>query len=109
MTGEARDIVDEREPVPCEFAIAAADRWRGMRLGCRLLERLVDRTVRSCIPRMSADTVATDKLKPALAGARRLRKAAQARERTARTPGQRAAGSGSVRQPPEARRDRRHA
>ena len=68
MTGEARDIVDEREPVPCEFAIAAADRWCGVRLGCMLLERLVDRTVRSCIPRMSADTVATDKPKPPPAG-----------------------------------------
>ncbi|MFZ1102156.1 MAG: hypothetical protein WAN86_04800 [Hyphomicrobiaceae bacterium] len=29
MTGEAREIVDEREPAASEFAIAVTDRWCG--------------------------------------------------------------------------------
>ena len=41
MIGEARYVVDERDPSTCEFAVAVAvaDRWRACGLGRELLDR----------------------------------------------------------------------
>src|SRR5262245_5022268 len=60
MIGEARYVVDARDPVTCEFAIAVADLWQGSGLARMLLERLEREAARSGIRRMVADTFATN-------------------------------------------------
>lgn len=57
MIGEARYVVDERDPSSCEFAIAVADDWRGQGIGRALLERLERQAAASGIRRMVADTL----------------------------------------------------
>lgn len=56
MIGEARYIVDECDPVACEFAIAVADDWQLRGLGRVLLDRLERQAAASGIQRLVADT-----------------------------------------------------
>jgi RimJ/RimL family protein N-acetyltransferase len=67
MIGEARYVVDTREPETCEFAIAVADRWQGCGIARMLLDRLERQAARSGIRRMVADTLATNQAMIALA------------------------------------------
>ena len=61
MIGEARYVVDERDPSTCEFAVAVADRWRACGLGRELLYRLERQAAASGIRRMVADTLIANK------------------------------------------------
>lgn len=57
MIGEARYVVDEREPDTCEFAIAVADGWRARGIARSLLTRLERQAAASGLRRMVADTL----------------------------------------------------
>jgi acetyltransferase len=67
MVGEARYVVDEHDPVTCEFAIAIADDWQGCGIGCALLHRLEREAVRSGLRRMVAHTLYANKAMRGLA------------------------------------------
>lgn len=57
MIGEARYVVDERDPATCEFAIAVADDWQAYGIARALLDRLERQAAASGIRRMVADTL----------------------------------------------------
>jgi acetyltransferase len=57
MIGEARYVVDERDPATCEFAIAVADDWQACGIARALLNRLERQAAASGIRRMVADTL----------------------------------------------------
>jgi acetyltransferase len=57
MIGEARYVVDERDPAACEFALAVADEWQARGIGRALLERLERQAAACGIRRMVADTL----------------------------------------------------
>jgi len=67
MIGEARYVVDEGDAIACEFAVAVADGWQGMGLGCTLLQRLTNQAATSGIRRMVGDTVSSNRAMIALA------------------------------------------
>ena len=67
MIGEARYVVDERDPSTCEFALAVADDWQGRGIGRVLLARLEREAAASGIRRMLADTLYDNKAMRALA------------------------------------------
>ena len=58
MIGEARCVVDAREPSVGEFAIAVASDWQGRGLGRILLSRLISHAAASGISRLVANTLA---------------------------------------------------
>ena len=60
MIGEARYIIDERQPSTGEFAVAVAGGWQGLGLGRILLGRLITHAAASGISRLVADTLACD-------------------------------------------------
>jgi acetyltransferase len=55
MVGEARYVVDERDPATCEFALAVADDWQACGIGRALLGRLEREAAASGVRRMVAD------------------------------------------------------
>jgi acetyltransferase len=57
MIGEARYVVDARDPATCEFAIAVADDWQARGIARTLLDRLEQHAAASGISRMAADTL----------------------------------------------------
>ena len=57
MIGEARYVVDARDPATCEFAIAVADDWQARGIARTLLDRLERHAAASGIRRMAADTL----------------------------------------------------
>ena len=57
MIGEARYVVDARDPATCEFAIAVADDWQARGVARTLLDRLERHAAASGIGRMAADTL----------------------------------------------------
>ena len=57
MIGEARYVVDMRDPQTCEFAIAVADDWQARGVARTLLDRLEEHAAASGIGRMAADTL----------------------------------------------------
>jgi acetyltransferase len=57
MIGEARYVVDERDPATCEFAISVADEWQESGIARALLDRLERQAAASGIGRMVADTL----------------------------------------------------
>ena len=57
MIGEARYVVDARDPETCEFAIAVADDWQASGIARALLDRLERQAAASGIRRMVADTL----------------------------------------------------
>ncbi|TMJ77043.1 MAG: GNAT family N-acetyltransferase [Alphaproteobacteria bacterium] len=57
MIGEARYVVDARDPATCEFAIAVADDWQARGVARTLLDRLEQHAAASGIGRMAADTL----------------------------------------------------
>jgi acetyltransferase len=61
MIGEARYVVDTRDPATCEFAIAVADDWQGRGIARSLLERLERQAAASGIRRIVADTLITNR------------------------------------------------
>ena len=61
MIGEARYVVDARDPATCEFAIAVADDWQARGIARSLLERLERQAAASGIRRMVADTLITNR------------------------------------------------
>ena len=61
MIGEARYVVDERDPATCEFAIAVADDWQARGIARALLDRLERQAAASGIRRMVADTLLTNR------------------------------------------------
>ena len=61
MVGEARYVIDERDPATCEFAIAVADDWQGCGIGRALLAKLERDAAASGIRRMRADTLYDNK------------------------------------------------
>ena len=67
MIGEARYVVDERDPTTCEFAIAVADDWRASGIARALLERLERQAAASGIRRMVADTLISNRAMQRLA------------------------------------------
>ena len=67
MIGEARYVVDERDPTTCEFAIAVADDWQASGIARALLERLERQAAASGIRRMVADTLITNRAMQKLA------------------------------------------
>ena len=67
MIGEARYVVDERDPSTCEFALAVADDWQGRGIGRVLLARLEREAAASGIRRMLADTLYDNKAMRGLA------------------------------------------
>jgi acetyltransferase len=67
MIGEARYVVDERNPTTCEFAIAIADEWQSHGIALALLERLERQAAASGIHRMIGDTLITNKAMQGLA------------------------------------------
>ena len=67
MIGEARYIVDERDPTTCEFAIAVADDWQASGIARALLDRLERQAAASGIRRMVADTLITNRAMQRLA------------------------------------------
>jgi acetyltransferase len=60
MIGEARYVLDERDPEICEFAIAVADEWRAHGIARALLDRLERQAAASGVRRMTANTLATN-------------------------------------------------
>jgi acetyltransferase len=58
MIGEARCIIDGKEPSTGEFAVAVAGGWQGLGLGRILLARLITHAAASGISRLVADTLA---------------------------------------------------
>jgi GNAT superfamily N-acetyltransferase len=61
MIGEARYVVDERDPAACEFAIAVADDWQTRGIARALLDRLERQAAASGIRRMVGDTLLANK------------------------------------------------
>jgi acetyltransferase len=61
MIGEARYVVDPRDPERCEFAVAVADDWQAYGIASALLDRLEGQAAASGIRRMVADTLMTNK------------------------------------------------
>ena len=61
MIGEARYVVDARDPATCEFAIAVADDWQARGIARALLDRLERQAAASGIRRMVADTLLTNR------------------------------------------------
>jgi acetyltransferase len=57
MVGEARYVVDARDPGTCEFAIAVADDWQAKGIARTLLDRLERQAAASGIGNMVADTL----------------------------------------------------
>jgi acetyltransferase len=68
MIGEARYVVDERDPETCEFAIAVADDWQAHGIARALLDRLERQAAASGIRRMVADRLLANKAMIGLAG-----------------------------------------
>jgi acetyltransferase len=68
MIGEARYVVDGRDPETCEFAIAVADDWQAHGIARALLDRLERQAAVSGIRRMVADTLLANKAMIGLAG-----------------------------------------
>ena len=60
MIGEARYVVDARDPQTCEFAIAVADNWQASGMARALLDRLERQAAASGIRSMVADTLLTN-------------------------------------------------
>jgi acetyltransferase len=60
MIGEARYVVDDRDPTSCEFAVAVADAWQASGIARALLDRLERQAAASGIRRMVADTLLTN-------------------------------------------------
>ena len=60
MVGEARYVVDARDPQTCEFAIAVADNWQASGIARALLDRLERQAALSGIRSMVADTLLTN-------------------------------------------------
>jgi RimJ/RimL family protein N-acetyltransferase len=60
MIGEARYVVDERDPETCEFAVSVADDWQARGVALALLDRLEHQAAASNIHRMVADTLITN-------------------------------------------------
>jgi acetyltransferase len=67
MIGEARYVVEEREPTTCEFALAVADDWQSRGLARTLLARLEQQAVASGLRRMVGDTLIANRAMQALA------------------------------------------
>jgi acetyltransferase len=67
MIGEARYVVEERDPTTCEFAIAVADAWQASGIARALLERLERQAAASGIRRMVADTLIANRAMQRLA------------------------------------------
>ena len=61
MIGEARYVVDERDPTTCEFAIAVADAWQRCGIARALLVRLERQAAESGFRSMVADTLVTNR------------------------------------------------
>jgi len=61
MIGEARYVIEQRDPASCEFAIAVADDWHANGIGRALLARLEREAAASGIQRMFADTLYDNK------------------------------------------------
>ena len=61
MIGEARYVVDMRDPQTCEFAIAVADNWQASGIARALLDRLERQAALSGIRSMVADTLPTNR------------------------------------------------
>ena len=61
MIGEARYVVDMRDPQTCEFAIAVADSWQASGIARALLDRLERQAALSGIRSMVADTLLTNR------------------------------------------------
>jgi acetyltransferase len=57
MIGEARYVVEQRDPGAGEFAIAVADAWQGRGIARDLLDRLEAQAAASGLCRMVADTL----------------------------------------------------
>jgi acetyltransferase len=57
MIGEARYVVDDRDPATCEFAIAVADDWQTYGVARVLIDRLEHQAAATGIQRMVADTL----------------------------------------------------
>ena len=68
MIGEARYVVDERDPEMCEFAIAVANDWQALGIASAMLERLERQAASSGIRRMVADTLMANTAMIQLAG-----------------------------------------
>lgn len=81
MVGEARYVLDARDPATCELAIAVADAWAGSGLARLLLDRLEGAAARSGVRRMAADTLVSNG--PMLGLARRAGYAVSAHPRDA--------------------------
>ena len=60
MIGEARYVVDARDPHICEFTIAVADNWQASGIARALLDRLERQAALSGIRSMVADTLLTN-------------------------------------------------
>jgi acetyltransferase len=61
MIGEARYVIEQRDPASCEFAIAVADDWHANGIGRALLARLEREAAASGIQHMFADTLYDNK------------------------------------------------
>jgi acetyltransferase len=61
MIGEARYVVDDRDPASCEFAIAVSDEWRAHGIARALLDRLEREAAASGIERMVGDTLLSNR------------------------------------------------
>ncbi|MFY9840859.1 MAG: GNAT family N-acetyltransferase [Xanthobacteraceae bacterium] len=61
MIGEARYVIEQRDPATCEFAIAVADDWHANGIGRALLARLEREAITSGIQRIFADTLYDNK------------------------------------------------
>ena len=61
MIGEARYVIEQRDPASCEFAIAVADDWHANGIGRALLARPEREAPASGIQRMFADTLYDNK------------------------------------------------
>ena len=67
MIGEARYVVDARDPAVCEFAVAVADNWQGLGLGGFLLARLEEQAAKGSVNRMTAETLTVNRAMQRLA------------------------------------------
>jgi acetyltransferase len=67
MIGEARYVVDERDPTICEFAVAVADEWQAYGIARALLERLERQAAACGIRKMVADTLVANEAMQGLA------------------------------------------
>jgi acetyltransferase len=67
MVGEARYILDDRDPAVCEFAVAVTDRWQRRGLARLLLVRLIGHAATSGVRRMAGITTAGNAAMIALA------------------------------------------